>query len=159
MGKDLSEWLQDSLQKRKARALKLLAILPRVEHGVALPPPLVLGNKQTYHAGHGGKHAHLNRRIADAPIQDVPLVGLHTIQTSVKPERVAQYIEDPDIIPPGTKGEHGGPIDLPIVVRQNGGVWVHDGHHRICARVLQGYPTVRARFVDLDAAPAELPAA
>jgi hypothetical protein len=129
-------------------ALARLEALPHVEHGVE--PPFEIGDKATYHAGHEG---HLSKQIREAPIRSVPLQGLRTIQHSVNPERVRQYIEDPELLPGarhGAVGSHGGPVDLPIIVRQQGTMWVHDGHHRLCAAKLSGDTSAKVRFVDLD---------
>jgi hypothetical protein len=56
------------------------------------------------------------------------------------------------LIPDGTRAPgHGALIDLPIIVKMGGELFVHDGHHRLSAAHLRGEATARVRLVDLDA--------
>jgi len=140
-------------------ALARLRELPRAEHGLRPPPPLVVGSKDAYHAAcvRAGYPGHLAPEIKAAPIVAVDVRGLHTIQRSVKEDRVAQYLRDPGLTPKNAVSEkHGGPVGYPIVVQAGGVRYLHDGHHRTVAEVLRGGTQIRARFVDLDAgAPAK----
>jgi hypothetical protein len=133
--------------------LTRLARLERAPHGVQLPPPLVLGTKEAYHraCADAGFPGHLAPEIRGAPVLLVPLQGVRTIQRSVNPDRVAQYLRNPDLMRPGQLGKHGGLVDLPIVVRAGGVDRIHDGHHRVLSNILRGETSVRARYLDLDA--------
>lgn len=92
----------------------------------------------------------INDAIERAPIERVPLAGLHAIQRTVLPARVAAYVRDPDAIPPGHSSKvHGGPVDLPIVVRHAGIDHLWDGHHRATASSLTGNTTILARYARL----------
>lgn len=141
----LGDWL-DEVERGNGAAFARLEALPRVQHGVQ--PPFEIGDKATYDALKGG---HLSREIREAPVVDVPLDGIRTIQKSVNADRVAQYLRDPGLTPKGAIGKHGGPIDLPIIVRVGGTRYAHDGHHRLSAAKLSGDTTIKARYVDLDA--------
>lgn len=148
----LAAWARPKETSSLAPALSRLERLPAARHGVTPPAPLVVGSKDDYHAacarvGHPG---HLSEEIARAPIVDVPLRGIHTIQRSVNPDRVAQYLRDPGLTPPDAVGKHGGPVGVPIIVRAEGVLHAHDGHHRLSAAALRGETKIRARFVDLD---------
>lgn len=145
----LASWSKAS--SSTTSALHRLESLPPVKHGVTPPSPLVVGDKDRYHEAcvRAGYPGHLAPEIKDAPIQSVPLTGVRTIQRSVNPERVLQYLRDPSTKPVARNG-HNGPVDVPIVVQAGGVRWLHDGHHRCAAAILRGEPSVRARFVDLD---------
>jgi hypothetical protein len=135
------------------QAMIRLESLPQARHGVRPPPPLVVDQKDRYHqacarAGNGG---HLSPEIKRAPIEVVQLDGVHTIQGSVNPTRVLQYLRDPELTPRDAVGPHGGPVGYPIVVRAGGIRWLHDGHHRVVANLLRGERSIRARYLDLDA--------
>jgi len=97
------------------------------------------------------KGAGIFKRADDAPVEDVPLAHLRAVQRTVGADRLAQHVDYPGLIPKGERGEkHGGPVDLPVVVRTGGMDIIHDGTHRSTAAFLRGQPTVRARVVDLD---------
>ena len=146
----MGKWAGGDASER--RALSRLKALPRVRHGVALPPPLVPGGKDEYHAAcaKAGFPGHLAPEIKNAPVVDVVIGPYRSVQHSVNPDRCAQYIHKPDLQPPGAVGVHGGPIDQPIIVKAGGVPYVHDGNHRIAAAVLRGERTFKARYVDLD---------
>lgn len=94
----------------------------------------------------------INAAIDKAPIKSITLKGLHSFQHSVRPERVAQYIEHPNLIPKGqTHAKHGGIVDAPIVVIVDKQRYVWDGNHRLTADYLEGASTASVRLVDLDA--------
>lgn len=101
------------------------------------------------------QHARTNAAIDAAPIEDVPIGSLCSIQHTVERRRVEQYLVDPKSARPrvGQKDKwHGGVIDYPIVVRTHGLNLIFDGHHRTMATMLLGARLVRARVVDFDAA-------
>jgi hypothetical protein len=152
----LADWVGAS-DSTVEYALARLAGLRHVEHGVEPPTDVfTIGDKATYHAGHEG---HLTQEIRNAPIVNIPLQGLRTIQHSVNPARVRQYIDDPDMTPrnrSGAVGAHGGPVDYPIVVQQHGIRWIHDGHHRLSAAALSGDVLAKVRLVTLDVTPSKL---
>jgi hypothetical protein len=135
-----------------ARAERRLAALPTSEtgHGAAVPWPYV--DRKEVHSSHSNEQ--INARIADAPVEDVPLDSLHAIQHSVKPARVEQYVRDPAMKPPGELHDKARtPTDHPVVIKQGGKNILWDGHHRSTASYLRGDKTIRARVVDFDAEP------
>lgn len=86
-----------------------------------------------------------------APIALVNLRDLNAIQTTVNDERLVQHLDRPDMVAPGTRGAgHGGLVDKPVVVRKDGVLYIHDGHHRLTAATLRGQDTAKVRLVDLD---------
>lgn len=86
-----------------------------------------------------------------APIALVNLSDLHAIQHTINDERLGQHLESPDLVAPGTRGSgHGGLVDKPVVVRKDGQLYIHDGHHRLTAAKLRGQDTAKVRLVDLD---------
>ena len=148
----ISRWAERDPGTR--RALSKLAQLPRVKHGAEVPKPLIPGDKDSYHEACAkvGYPGHLAPEIAKAPVVDMVLGPFRCVQHSVNPDRVAQYLHKPDLVPKGARGEHGGPIDLPIIVKAGGHVWCHDGTHRLSAAVLHGDKSIKVRYCDLDAA-------
>jgi hypothetical protein len=132
------------------RAERKLAELPESEtkHGAAVPWPYA--DRSAYKGKHTNQE--INARIKKAPIVRVPLKHLHAIQHSVKPERVDQYLRDPGQKPLGAKHSKAGtPIDHPIVIKEKGRLYIHDGHHRLTADYLQGKRDADARLIDFDA--------
>jgi hypothetical protein len=138
--------------RRDARKVAAKAKLARMQtsstgHGVAHPFPVA--DKDVYKAKHTNEE--INGAIDKAPIKDVPLAKIHAIQYSVKPGRVLTFIDRPDAVPPGYHDpEHGGIVDEPVVIKQDGKMYLHDGHHRATAAALMGDKTVKARLVDFD---------
>lgn len=93
------------------------------------------------------------RRAETAPVEDVPLAGLHSPQRTVNAQRLDEHLANPGLIPEGTRGAgHGGLTDLPTVVRVGGKMIVHDGNHRASSAFLRGQKSIKARVVDLDEA-------
>lgn len=85
------------------------------------------------------------------PIALVNLQDLWAIQTTVNDERLVQHLDNPYLVEPGKRAQgHGGLIDRPIVVRKDGVLYIHDGHHRLTAASLRGQKTAKVRLVDLD---------
>ena len=96
------------------------------------------------------KGARIFKRAEDAPVRDVPLTDLSSIQASVGRTRLIAHALDPRFTPPGTRSpENGGLVDLPVLVKADGLTYIHDGHHRATAAALRGEPTVKARVVTL----------
>jgi hypothetical protein len=86
-----------------------------------------------------------------APIALVNLSDLHAIQNTINDERLEQHLASPDMVAPGTRGSgHGGLVDKPVVVRKDGILYIHDGHHRLTAAAMRGQDTAKVRLVDLD---------
>lgn len=85
------------------------------------------------------------------PIALVNLHDLWAIQTTVNDERLVQHLDNPYLVEPGKRAQgHGGLIDRPVVVRKDGLLYIHDGHHRLTAATLRGQKTAKVRLVDLD---------
>lgn len=100
------------------------------------------------------KGAGVWKRSEDAPIRKVPLSSLNAIQRGVNVERLHAHLEDPHLIPKGTRAPgHGGLIDYPLVVHVDGKNFAHDGHHRLTGSWLRGQKDATVRYVDLDSAP------
>lgn len=96
-------------------------------------------------------HAIINYAIDNAPIRSVPIAQIRSIQHTVNRDRVEQYIRNPKMIRRGQRSsEHGGVIDLPVVVIWKGENILYDGNHRTTADMFRGAKTIEARFVDLD---------
>lgn len=131
-------------------ALSLLSAIPGA--GAAIPVQLRFIDRAGYQAVIGNRE--MNARIDAAPIRSVPVASLVAIQHTVNRARVAEYIENPKLVRKGTKhDEHGGVVDLPIVVRCKGTNYLFDGHHRLTAQQMRGAREIKARYVDLDAEP------
>lgn len=97
-------------------------------------------------------HGSIAARTHDAPIALVNLRDLHAIQQSINDERLAQHLDAPaGLVPPGSRAPgHGGLVDRPVVVKKDGRLFLHDGHHRLTAAHLRGQETAKVRLVDLD---------
>lgn len=147
---DLSRWAaRRSAEDRRIAAKAQLARLPTslTRHGVAHGFPVV--NKNVYKSKHSNRE--INDAIDAAPVKPVPLDQIHAIQYSVKPARVVTFIDRPDAVPPGTTDpKHEGIVDAPIVIKQDGKMYLHDGHHRATAAKLLGDRDIKARLVDFD---------
>jgi hypothetical protein len=64
---------------------------------------------------------------------------------------VDEYIKNPKLQPPNALHPAAKtPVDHPVVIKQDGELYLHDGHHRATARWLQGAKTVDARLVNFD---------
>jgi hypothetical protein len=111
--------------------------------------PFRLVDRQEYLAQIKG--AGVFRRAETAPVEDVPLAGLRSPQRTVNAQRLDEHLADPGLIPNGARGAgHGGPIDVPLIVRLGGVDHLHDGNHRATASFLRGQKSMKARVVDLD---------
>lgn len=127
-----------------------LARIPKIKPGI-IESPLRWANKSAYESRHSNKE--INAGIKAAPIESVPINQLTGIQPGVVKVRVEEFIENPDAVPPGTKHERAGtPVDLPVVIEDNGKKYLHDGHHRTAASVIRGLTRIRARVVRFKAA-------
>lgn len=92
------------------------------------------------------------RRSLKAPVGRILLSAIKGIQETVNRERLTQHLKNPRLIPDGARAPgHGALIDLPIVVKRGGEIFIHDGHHRLCASYLRGDTSARVRYIDLDA--------
>lgn len=137
-------------RKETARAMDALARLPESEtkHGSAVAWPFA--DRKEYQEHFDNKT--INRAIRKAPVVRVPIGpgDLHSIQHSVKPKRVAQYIEDPGLRPPGDLHPKAKtPTDHPVVVEYGGKRYLHDGNHRLTAMLLRGKKEADVRLVKL----------
>jgi hypothetical protein len=97
----------------------------------------------------GRTNAEINEAIEAAPVERVRLEGLKGIQESVSRRRVASYMRRGWPAKGTRSEEHGGLVDLPIVVEQRGVKYLWDGHHRCVAALLRGDVDARARVVRL----------
>lgn len=127
---------------------KAIARLDRMK-AIRLLPDLV-GNSMP----HASKRDYGNRVSEEqrtaAPVTDVPIAGLHSVQEGVYRERVRQYLLHPEMLDqPGRRNRGGYTTDVPIVVEYQGKRYLHDGHHRVVAARMLGEDTVRARVVPI----------
>lgn len=110
--------------------------------------PFKLADRVAYRAAIKGARVRVRADVAEP--QDVPLAELTATQARVNDERVAQHL-DQQLYAEGTRAPgHGGLVDFPIVVRLNGQLYLHDGHHRAAAAYARGDRSIRARVVDVD---------
>lgn len=117
--------------------------------GRRIPVPMRIVNRDIYERTL--PVVDLNRLIDSAPVKDVPIASLVAIQHTVDKDRVQAYIDNPKLIRRGTKHDnHGGVVDLPIVIHFEGTNYLHDGHHRTTAQKLLGASVIECRYVDLD---------
>jgi hypothetical protein len=139
---------RSGLDRREVATARLARMPTSVtKHGVDHGMPYA--DKNAYKGKHSNRE--INGRIDQAPVRRVPLDGLHAIQHSVRPGRVLTFINDPGAVRPGTHDpEHGGIVDHPIVIHQDGVNYLHDGHHRVTAARLLGDKDIEARYVDFD---------
>ena len=112
-----AHWSERKLGKE--RATQALASLPESETGKGAAVPFPYADRETYEGGLNNRQ--LNRAIRKAPVVKIPLTGIYSIQHSVQPERVQQYIDEPDMMAPGTLNPKSKtPIDYPVVVEKEG---------------------------------------
>jgi hypothetical protein len=146
-----ARWLSKLSGSRVQRALDALAEIPPApgrKHHILHPFPFL--DKQAYKDKHSNEEIHA--AIEHAPVVEVPLDTLASIQHTVTPHTVAEYIRTGCFVPPGTRSpKHGGLIDHPIVIQQDGIRYVHDGNNRCTAAALLGATRWPVRFVDFDA--------
>ena len=144
--KGLGKWVERKSARSPEQAIALLrAAAPSVAGAV----PWRFVGREAVHQAIGNRD--LNARIASAPVREVPLKSLVGIQHTISPARVEQYIRDPELAKGVVNPKTGTPADLPIVVRLGGFDYLWDGNHRACAAFFLGSPSIRARYVDLDA--------
>jgi hypothetical protein len=142
----LKEWA--SARKESPLETKIRAMPPGERPGSVLHPfPVAV--RAEYLAKIRGKG--IFKRAEGVEPQKVSLAGLTAIQKSVNVEKLAQHVENPNLVGKGTRAPgHGGVVDHPVVVKVGGKSYVHDGHHRCCAAHVRGQGSVLARVVDLD---------
>jgi hypothetical protein len=128
-----------------------LALLPPDDFEGSVKHPFRTIDRDSYlEAIQGVGVAKLSRT---APVALVNLSDLIGIQGTVSRERVGHHLTDPQLYAPGARAPgHGMLVDRPVVVRKNGQLFIHDGHHRLTAQSLRGLSTAKVRFVDLDGA-------
>lgn len=139
-------WAETKAQR--VRAERALARLPLSEtgNGAQVPFPFVdrKGIKGAF------TNAQINAAIRKASVERVPLEGLKSIQHSVKPARVRQYLANPAMRPPGDENAASRtPVDHPIVIEHAGERLLWDGNHRTTAAYLTGAKDIEARLVKL----------
>lgn len=88
--------------------------------------------------------------IDAAPLERLKLKDLTATQPTVRRDGVRNFLDNPGVISPGQRNLSGELVDRPVVVRTGGKAFIHDGHHRLAARVLMGNDDALARVVDLD---------
>jgi hypothetical protein len=99
------------------------------------------------------KNKEINRAITNAPIKEVDLDELHSIQHSVKPPHVLWYLDHPDAREEGhLNPKTNTPDDYPIVLQFDGKLIVWDGNHRLTALTLLRRSSADVRLVDLERA-------
>ncbi len=133
--------------------------LPSSERVKRLPPgdglgtsrvPFQVADRDAYLAM-VREHGSVASKTHDAPIALVKLSDLIAIQNTINDERLVQHLDDPAMVPEGKRASgHGGLVDRPVVVRKDGVLYIHDGHHRLTAAQLRGQSTAKVRLVDLD---------
>lgn len=145
-----ARWAERRVKTRVAE--ERLARMPAsaTKRGAVVPFPFV--DRKVIHDKHSNEE--INRRISASPVEDVELRALHSIQHSVKPGRVDQYLKDPGMQAPGALHDAAKtPVDYPVVIKQGGKLILWDGNHRSTASYLRGDKTIRARVVDFDETP------
>lgn len=143
---DLKTWAGQ--MSKDPVAAKMKALVPGTSEGTAKVPFPIVG-RETYLSKIKGSG--IFKRAEDAPKVRVPLDKLTGIQQTVNTERLSKYVDDPKSVKSGTRAPgHGGLIDLPVVVKKDNKLFIHDGHHRLTAAKLRGEPDARVRFVNLD---------
>lgn len=89
-----------------------------------------------------------------AAVLRVPIKGLIATQPTVRRDHVRTFIENPDVVMPGQRSLTGQHEDKPVLYAKGGKAYILDGHHRLTARAMMGYPDTMARVIDGDALPA-----
>ena len=140
------EWVREDLTP----ADKAARLPPGTSAGTSQLPFQVI-DREEYLASIK-EHGSIAKRTHGAPTALVNLADLHAIQSSVNNERLGAHLEQPaGLVAPGARAAgHGGLVDKPVVVKKNGALFIHDGHHRLTAAHLRGQETAKVRLVDLD---------
>lgn len=133
----------------RAQAQDELRDLPTSDRGYGTEVPFPYAEREAYKQGLSNRG--VREAIESAPITRIPIQNLNAIQRTIRARTVREYIEDPDLVPEGTRhARHKGLVDLPIVVQRGGIRYIHDGHHRLTAAKLRGEDAATVRLVDLD---------
>ena len=143
--------LKDFAVKMKESPLitKMRLLAPGVTPG-SLQHPFPVKLREDYLELVRGKG--IFKRAENVQPSKVPLASLTAIQRGVNMERLAQHLEDPRLVEEGTRAPgHGGKVDLPVITKIGGKMFIHDGHHRLVGAHLRGQKLVSVRLVDLDA--------
>lgn len=145
----LTEWAKRNAGSYDERLVAKVALLaPGSSLGTVRHPFKIIPREEylTKVRGRG-----IYRLAEKAPTVDVPLDELHGIQRSINTERLMAHLRDPGMVAKGQRAPgHGGLVDKPLVVKVDGKLFIHDGHHRLSAAKLRGVDTAKVRLVDLD---------
>ena len=146
---DAKAWAQPATGQDSASLAKKLE--PGETPGTSKVPFQVREDGDDFKASVRAQVGSVARQTHDAPIALVNLHDLQTPQHTVNDERLMQHLDNPGLVPEGTKGQgHGGLVDRPIVIRQGGQLTIWDGNHRLTAAHLKGQTQAKVRLVDLD---------
>lgn len=143
------QWAEANDSRERRQGWRLRSLLKGERDGTVRHPFRVV-DRDDYLAKIKGKG--IVKRVDKAPVETVDLASLTGIQRTVNAERLAQHLEDENLIPEGQRSPHAGMLtDLPVVVKVDGQNYIHDGHHRATAAWVRGERAIGARVVDLDA--------
>jgi len=87
--------------------------------------------------------------IDSAPVERVRIRDLVATQPTVRRDHVRAFLENPGIVIPGQRSLSGEKEDKPVIVRQGNNHFIHDGHHRLAAKLLLGQEDTMARVIDV----------
>lgn len=148
IGSGLSAWAEENEERGARRSWRMRSLLKGERDGT-VRHPFPVTDRDEYLARIKGKG--IVAKVDTAPIKTVALRDLHGIQKTVNVERLAQHLEDENLVPEGKRSANAGMlIDLPVVVKMGGELFLHDGHHRATAAWVKGERAIGARVVDLD---------
>lgn len=85
--------------------------------------------------------------LVDATTKLVLLDSLYCTQTSLDPEAIEKYIQQPSAV---SVDLHYCIADLPIVLNFTSRHFVLDGHHRFAGKKLRGMRRAKTYYWDLD---------
>lgn len=130
-------------------AKQKLAAIPMSETGHGAQVPFPFANKNEIKSKFSNRE--INHAIRKASVTKISLKGLHSIQHSVHPKHVEEYIDHPNLIPKGQQHASAKvPVDHPTVIEYGGKRYLWDGNHRLTAKVLLGERDADVRLVKLD---------
>lgn len=149
MGKDIRLWAKHRAGNTEATALDKARQLPNGHSPGTAKMPFPVADRDAYLKSIKGSG--IAARTLDAPIVPVPLDKIWATQRTVNRERLDEHIRDPGMIKKGTRSANSGArIDAPIIVKKDGKLFCHDGHHRSTACWLKGQTSIMARLINLD---------
>jgi hypothetical protein len=146
----LAAWMA-SVTDPATSAKRELARLPESETRHGAKVPWTFRDRREYKRGLTS--AQIRQAIRSAPVVRIRLDDprLYSIQHSVSPERVREYIDDPDLAEGRVNETTQTPADIPVVMQAGGDRYFHDGNHRATAAYLEGVRSMSVRLVDVDA--------